>query len=222
MRKFLLTFCLFVFVPGLIWAQSHVIHGVIHVFDSIPLIGVEVTAKSSKLTVKTDSLGQFVISCNEKDKLKIKANGYYNQNVNIDPEVKLVAINMKMKPGEKQREYAIGYGHASERDRIAAISNVTNKDSDFSRYNNMYDLIRSHLGVQVIRGEVIVRGDKTFQGNNAALIVVDGALFDGEILRTMSPLDVKSISVIKDGNSAVYGSRGVNGVVIIETKKGGD
>lgn len=52
--------------------------------------------------------------------------------------------------------------------------------------------------------------------------MVDDVIVDVEFLNTLSPIQVKSISVIKDGTSAVYGSRGANGVILIETRKGGD
>ena len=68
----------------------------------------------------------------------------------------------------------------------------------------------------------IIRGTSSFHASNAALIVVDGVISDNDVLRTLSPIEVKSVDVIKDGSSAVYGSRGANGVVIIETRKGGD
>jgi TonB-dependent SusC/RagA subfamily outer membrane receptor len=51
---------------------------------------------------------------------------------------------------------------------------------------------------------------------------VDGVISDNGVLLSMSPLEVKSISVIKDGSSAIYGSRGANGVILVETRKGGD
>lgn len=87
----------------------------------------------------------------------------------------------------------------------------------------MYELIRGRFpGVDVQNGAIVMRGSKTFQGSDEALIVLDGVIADSDILRTLSPIDVKSINVIKDGSAAVYGSRGANGVVIIETKKGGD
>jgi len=87
----------------------------------------------------------------------------------------------------------------------------------------MVDLIRDHVaGVQVINGEIVIRGTKSFYGSSEALIVVDGVITDRRTLDMISPVDVKSVDVIKDGASAVYGSRGANGVIIIETKKGGE
>jgi TonB-dependent SusC/RagA subfamily outer membrane receptor len=77
-------------------------------------------------------------------------------------------------------------------------------------------------GAQVTNGEIILRGDNSFRSSSAALIVVDGVIVDYDFLNTLSPVQVKSIDAIKDGTSAIYGSRGANGVILIETKKGGD
>jgi TonB-dependent SusC/RagA subfamily outer membrane receptor len=85
----------------------------------------------------------------------------------------------------------------------------------------MYDLLQS-MGAQVAGGDIVLRGSTSFGGSSAALIVVDGGIVDGGYLRTLNPKDVKNVNLIKDGSSAVYGSRGTNGVVVIETKKGGE
>jgi TonB-dependent SusC/RagA subfamily outer membrane receptor len=76
--------------------------------------------------------------------------------------------------------------------------------------------------VQIVNGEIIIRGKNSLNSSSAALIVVDGVPSDYNVLNSIPPVQVKSINVIKDGSSAIYGSRGANGVVLIETKKGGD
>jgi TonB-dependent SusC/RagA subfamily outer membrane receptor len=204
-------------------AQDKVVHGVVHTFDSIPLIGAKVISKSTKQTVLTDSLGSFSLATESGDKLRIRAEGFFNQNVKVDEKTKFVAVNMRLKPGDKQREYAIGYGYVSEEDLTAAVNQFSTSQNDFSRYNDMFELIRGRFpGVDIQNGEIVMRGTKTFQGSDAALIILDGVVADSEILRSLSPMDVKSVNVIKDGSTAVYGSRGANGVLLIETKKGGD
>jgi TonB-dependent SusC/RagA subfamily outer membrane receptor len=186
-------------------------------------MGAEIRVKSTKLSVQTDSMGNFVVLSNPEDKLRISARGFYTQNVKIAPNIKVVAVNLKLKPGEKQRQYAIGYGYVSEEDISIAVSGLETNASSFERYNTIYDLIRGQLsGVQITNGEIIIRGAKSFQGSSAALIVVDGVIVDSDFLNSISPIEVKSIDAIKDGGSAIYGSRGANGVILIETWKGGD
>ena len=88
----------------------------------------------------------------------------------------------------------------------------------------MHDLMRGRFaGVKIeSNGDIIIRGVNSFNLSSAALIVVDGVQVDGSIMSTLAPSQVKSINVIKDGSAAIYGSRGANGVVLIETKKGID
>ncbi len=204
-------------------AQDRVIHGVVTTFDSIPLIDAEVKVKSTGQTVFTDSLGKFAVPANPGEKLKVSAQGFFNQRVKLEEKTKYAAINLKLKPGEKNREYAIGYGHVSDRDKLNALATLNNNDVDFSQYSNIYELIKGRFaGVQVINGEIIIRGINSINSSSAALIIVDGVPVSGSALNSIPPVQVKSINVIKDGSSAIYGSRGANGVVLIETKRGND
>jgi TonB-dependent SusC/RagA subfamily outer membrane receptor len=71
--------------------------------------------------------------------------------------------------------------------------------------------------VDVVNRQVIIRGSKTFYGSNEALYVVDGVIVSS--LDWISPCEIKSISILKDASAAIYGSRGANGVVMIELNK---
>nr|WP_321355132.1 TonB-dependent receptor plug domain-containing protein [uncultured Draconibacterium sp.] len=205
-------------------AQERFVQGVVTTFDSISIVGAEVIVKSSKEVVKTDTLGRFEVKVDGKDKLKISAKGFVNQNVKLEEKTKLVAVNLKLKPGDKAREYAIGYGYVKDGERLNALAQMTNDDVDFSQYTNMYDLMRGRFaGVQVQgNGDIIIRGQNSINLSSAALIIVDGMQVDNTIMNTLVPSQVKSVNVIKDGSAAIYGARGANGVVIIETKKGNE
>ncbi|WP_303919122.1 TonB-dependent receptor plug domain-containing protein [Draconibacterium sediminis] len=218
---FLALFCV---VTVNSFAQERFIQGIVTTFDSITIVGAEVMVKSSKEIVKTDSLGQFKVKIDGSDKLKVSAKGFINQNVKLDEKTKLVAVNLKLKAGEKAREYAIGYGYVKDGEKLNALAQMTSDDVDFSQYTNMYDLMRGRFaGVQVqSNGDIIIRGVNSINLSSAALIVVDGVQVDGSVMSTLVPSQVRSINIIKDGSAAIYGSRGANGVVVIETKKGLD
>jgi TonB-dependent SusC/RagA subfamily outer membrane receptor len=217
------VFCILSLISFGAYSQERIIHGRVFTFDSIPLVNTNVEVKSTKQVVKTDSLGNFSVGCNSKDVLKVSANGFYTEKVELDGKIKVAVINLKLKPGAKNREIAIGYGHVLDSEKLNAVSTLNNKDVDFSMYSNMNELIRGRFaGVQVINGEVIIRGVNSINGSSAALIVLDGVPVDNGILTTLPPIQVKSINILKDGSSAIYGSRGSNGVVLIETKKAGD
>lgn len=205
-------------------AQNRVVQGLVTTFDSIVVVGADVRVKSSKLVYKTDTLGHFSAEVLGADKLKISAMGFITNNIKLEEKTKFVAINIKLKSGEKAREYAIGYGYVKDAEKLNSVAQLTNRDVDFSQYTNMYELIRGRFsGVQVqANGDIVIRGVNSLNLSSAALIVVDGIPTDKSVLNSISPVNVSSINVIKDGSSAIYGSRGANGVVVIETKKGGE
>jgi TonB-dependent SusC/RagA subfamily outer membrane receptor len=218
--RFILTivFSAGIFISGV--AQEYTIHGVVTTFDSFPLVGVSVKAKNFKQVVLTDTLGRFSVLCKDDDVIVAKAQGYYPQKAKINPKIKVAAINLKMRPGEKNREYSVGYWTVSEKDKLDAIVGMDDQDVDFSKYSNMLELIRGRFGnVQVINNEIRIRGISTINGSNAALLILDGTPIDYSTLSNLPPRQVKSIDIIKDGSASIYGANSANGVVVIQTKK---
>ncbi len=156
--KIIIT-ALFLFAsPFLIHGQKKVIEGMVTTFDSIPLRGASIEVKSSNELVYTDSLGMFTASCLPKDRLKVSANGFSKRNVKVEDQVKYVLVNLKLLPGPKNRELAIGYGHVMDSDKLYAISNVNETDTDFSRYSNIHQILEEQFSssVQVRSGGTIV------------------------------------------------------------------
>ena len=226
-RKMLLLFVAVVFSLH-VFAQDKTLVGKVTTFDSIPLIGVDVLVKSTKLAYKTDSLGRFQVFCNPEDKLEISAKGFYSQKVKVEKAIRLIYVNLKLKKGDDNLDLAgryvnVGYGYVDSKSLLNAVSSVNKSDIDFSVYTNMFDLIQGQFpGVTVEGNRIVVRGSKTIYGteSDAALLVVDGMIVSTQDFANLSPLDVQSVDVLKDGSSSVYGSRGANGVVLVETKKG--
>ncbi|MFW6257534.1 MAG: carboxypeptidase-like regulatory domain-containing protein, partial [Prolixibacteraceae bacterium] len=185
MKKILFAsifFAFFFVLQGV--AQERVIHGIVTTFDSIPLIGAEIKVKSTKQTVQTDTLGRFSVGAENQDKLKISAEGFYNQRVKLKDNTKFAAVNLTLKPGAKNREIAIGYGHVSDREKLNAVAMMDNDDADFSQYSTIYELIKGRFaGVQVQNGEVIIRGINSINSSSAALIVLDGVPTAGHALQ---------------------------------------
>jgi len=221
-------FLIFIFVGSFVFGQDKNLVGKVTTFDSIPLIGVDVLVKSTGQTVKTDTLGRFMVFCNSEDKLEIKADGFYSQKVKVEKEIRLILVNLKLKDGDNNLEMAeryanVGYGYVNTKRLTNAISTLNSSDDDFSMYSDMYDLLRGKFsGVTVQGNEIFIRGMKTLQGveGNSALLVVDGIIVNQQDFAMLSPLDIQSVDVLKDGSSSIYGSRGANGVVLVETKKG--
>ena len=154
--------------------------------------------------------------------LKVSAKGFFSQKVKIEENIRYAAINLSMRPGEKSRQHAIGYGHVSDAGKLNAVSSSSNNDIDFSRYQDMQELIRGKFaGVQIINNEIVIRGIgiKGMSSSAGALVVINGVSRPGSAFWNMSPMQIKSINIIKDGSAAVYGINGANGVVVVETKQ---
>lgn len=228
-RNLVLFLCLVLFSFNT-FSQDKTLVGQVTTFDSIPLSGVNVWVKSTGQTTQTDSLGRFQVLCNQKDKLKFEANGFYPQKVKVGKDIRMMLVNLKLKKGDEnldmaERYVSVGYGHVNEKVLANAISSLNDREQDFSKYRDMFDLIQGQFpGVSVEGNSIVVRGTKTIYGEqgDAALLIVDGIIVTAQDFANISPLDVKSVDVLKDGSSSVYGSRGANGVVIVQTKKGND
>ena len=210
-------------LPGLIHGQKKVTEGMVTTFDSIPLRGASIEIKSSNEVVYTDSLGMFAASCLPKDRLKVRAYGFSKRNVKVENQVKYVLVNLKLLPGPKNRELAIGYGHVMDSDKLYAISNVNETDTDFSRYSSIHQILEEQFSSSVeVRsgGVIVIRNSPAIKGSNAALLIIDGKQVDEFTFANLNPVDIAGINILKDASASVYGSRGANGVVIIETKRG--
>ena len=200
--------------------QEKIIRGSITTFDTIPLIGASIKVKSTKKAVLSDTLGLFAVSCSPKDRLNVTANGFSDQKIKIDEETGYVTVNLKLKPSPKSGELAVAYGHIREEDRIDAMSHIDENDMDFSRYSNIYEIIRGRFpGVQVRGDEIIIRGVSSLYMSSAALLVVDGVVVDASFFKSIPTSDVASINILKGTDASMYGSRGANGVVIVERKR---
>ena len=111
----------------------------------------------------------------------------------------------------------IGYG-SQDRDKVTtSVSKVKVKKTDAQTYSDMYDYLRGRVaGVTVTSDKrIIIRGIGTNSDATDPLILVDGV--ETTDLSGINPTDVQSVDVIKDGSTAIYGMRGANGVIIINT-----
>lgn len=124
-------------------------------------------------------------------------------------------------------QVAIGYGKQARRTIAGAVNSITREDIARHDGRTLENLIRSRVpGAQIVRTgsgfNIMLRGPSSITGNNYALIVMDGVpLNEGSAaiaLGALQPNDIQRIDVLKDGTAAIYGIRGANGVVVIETR----
>lgn len=199
-------------------AQNRVIHGKLTAFNTYPVQNIEIISKKGKSSTISDSLGQFSIVCLEEDVIKIKPKTFEPVSKRVGPDTDSLIINLFFIDTKKNREISVGYGYVKESDLTYAISNLQMENNEYCLYTNVFDAISGRFaGVEVENGEVIIRGRNSINSSNEALYVVDGVIVSS--INWISPCEIKSISILKDSSAAAYGSRGSNGVVIIETRR---
>ena len=119
----------------------------------------------------------------------------------------------------------LGYTKESRRNSTSATSHLELEEKDNPGFNNMYEYLEGRVAGVVVTGDastgncsITIRGANSINMNNEPLILLDGQEISD--LMMVSPNDVASVDVLKDASStAIYGSRGANGVILITTKK---
>ncbi|NQU85211.1 MAG: TonB-dependent receptor plug domain-containing protein [Mariniphaga sp.] len=207
----------FLFLPT-IFAQSKFVQGKVTTFDSILLMNASIKVKSTNQVVLSDTNGYFSLICNTPDKFIISANGFVTKRFKVKKETKLVLINLQLQSNDEAQEIAIGYGHIKDREKLFAMNSLHNKEEDFSRYKDVFNIISGRFpGVEVFQGEIRIRGISSTHGNGA-LLILDGMQVNESTIRSLSTQSIKSINVLKGNAASIYGVYATNGVVVIETK----
>jgi TonB-dependent SusC/RagA subfamily outer membrane receptor len=209
-------------------AQQRVVNGHVSVFKNMNLANIVVKAKKSGSSALTDSLGNFQIVCEPKDVIVFRGKTFYSAKVKVKPTDETINVEMKFIANPENVDMAVGYGYISKENATTAYTNMTSSQEDFCSYNDIYDLISGKCaGVSVGNShflpgtdeDVTVRGVNSVNQSNP-LYVVDGVITSQ--IAQISPCAVKSISVLKDSEAAIYGASGGGGVILIETKTGKD
>jgi len=179
-------------------AQTRVVHGVLTAYNKYPVANIEVVAKKSKSSTMSDSLGNFSIVCEEKDQIKIKAETFKTVSRKIN-------------------------GFMKKKDLTFASEHMQQENNEYCNFANVYELLKGRFPGVTVDGtsgsyRVFIRGAQSINSSSEVLFVLDGS--SGANIDGLNPCNIKSISVIKDGMAAMYGTRGSNGVIVIETKRG--
>ncbi len=211
------------FLASSTYSQTRVVYGQLTAYNKYPLQNIEVKTKKSKAAVKSDSLGLFSIVCQENDVIRIRPKAFQSVSRKVGPDTDTLLINLVFINSRANRELATGYGYINQQDLSYAVSHLEQENNEFCNYENIFELIRGRFpGVTVSRnnygGAIYVRGATSINMSSEALYVVDGGVTSN--IDWIHPCDIRSIDVLKDGMTAIYGSRGASGVVVIETKRG--
>ncbi|MBS0000046.1 MAG: SusC/RagA family TonB-linked outer membrane protein [Cyclobacteriaceae bacterium] len=246
MKKLLLFFLISTFMVSFSWAQREVSGTVTGADEGLPLPGVSILIVGTTTGTVTDADGNDKLSVPSSGAtLRYSYIGYVNQEITVGNQS---VIDIVLAPDATQLQEVVVTSLGIERETKALGYSITEVDGEAlteARENNLANQLQGRVaGVNVssVSGgpasstRVIIRGNKSLQGNNQPLYVVDGIPMDnsdfgqagmwggrdeGDGMSSINPDDIESIQVLKGANAAaLYGARAANGVINITTKKG--
>ncbi len=196
--------------------------------DGEALIGVTVLVKGSTRGTVTDVEGNFAIEANKGEILVFSYTGFQPQEVVVDGQTNLT-ISLLTDDAILDEVVIVGYGTRKKSHNTGAIAQVKGAEIAAIQAARVDDALAGKLSGVLIQNQsgepgadpkIQVRAASSLSGDSNPLIVVDGFPITGS-LATVNPNDIASLEVLKDAaSSAIYGSRGANGVILITTKKG--
>ena len=225
-----LMFLLLVFVCSIgASAQSRVTGKVVDA-NGEPVIGASVMVKGTSNGVVTDLDGNYSISnVPAGASLNISYVGYRTRTVAVDGKSQL---NVTMEEDRQLLDevVVVGYGTQKRSDVTGSMVNIGEEQLNTRPVNNAFEALQGKAaGVDITTnerpgqlGSIRIRGERSIGATNAPLYVVDGVpLMSASAIETLNPRDIESIDILKDASAtAIYGSRGANGVVLVTTKQG--
>ena len=212
-----------------LFAQQPIL-GTLSTATGEPLYGATIKVKGANQSTVSDAKGQFKITASKGNVLVISFVGYETEEVVVNNQP-LVSIQMRNAAIISQNDVVvIGYGTAKKSSATGALTSISTKELKDQPVARLDQAIQGRASGVVIQnntggpnGQVTIRirGANSMIGNNDPLVVIDGILSYTTDLTSINPNDVASIEVLKDASAtAIYGSRGANGVVLVTTKTG--
>ncbi len=224
--RFLSATFLWLLGANLAMAQQAKVTGTVTDDQGDPIIGVSVIADQSANGVTTDLDGQYAILANPQGTLTFSYVGYESQTVQIQGR-STINVTMRESSNVLNEMVVVGYGLMKKSDLTGAVSSLGGKDIKEAPVSNVGQAIQGKIsGVQIIDAakpgdnvNIKIRGLGSIN-NCDPLVVIDGVPTDLG-LNSINPQDIERLDVLKDASAtAIYGSRGANGVVMITTRRG--
>ena len=195
------------------------------------LPGVNVVLKGTRQGTVTDTEGRFTIAVpGNQSVLVFSFVGYVSQEVAVGNESR-IEVTLKVDEKALEEVVVIGYGTVKQTDLTGSVASVSAKnfrDQPITRLDQAINgrvpgvMVVTNSGAPVQNVQVRIRGANSINGGNDPLYIVDGVP-NSTLFNNLDPSDVQSIEVLKDASAtAIYGSRGANGVVLVTTKRGAE
>ena len=216
--------------PLIIPQQESQVTGTVVDTNGEPLAGVNVTIDGTKSGVITDFDGNFVLPVKAGDVLLLSYVGFVAKRITVKNEKK-IHVTMTEDVQLLNEAVVIGYGTVKKTDLTGAVESFKADKLTLTSTTNAMQMLQGNVPGLYINSQnqdpgssntVLLRGVGSLSGSSEPLVVIDGLpISDMNILNTLSSSNIEQIDVLKDASAtAIYGSRGANGVIIITTKSG--
>lgn len=209
-------------------AQKKAVHGVVTDPLKDPIIGATVLIKGAKEGTVTDINGRFTIQAASNATLVISFIGYESQEIKVSNQP-VLNITLQDKSIQLNEAVVVGYGTVKRKDLTGSVAKVDIAEMNSAPVATLDQALAGRIaGVNIIaadgapgaQAQVTIRGGSLSQ-DASPLFVIDGFPMENFDMATLDPKNIESIDVLKDASSiAIYGSRGANGVIIVNTKQG--
>lgn len=208
--------------------QSHKVTGKVVDSQGEPIIGATIKEVGTSNGTITDLDGNFSFDASAKGSLEISYVGYLTQKVSFVAG-KTTQIVLQEDSRNLDEVVVVGYGSVKRSDVTGSVSSLDASSITSASQTNAIDAMQGRIsGVNITRNaarpggsySIVVRGKSSINNSNEPLWVIDGIPTTSDA-RDLNPADIEKIDVLKDASAtAIYGSRGANGVVIVTTKRG--
>jgi TonB-linked SusC/RagA family outer membrane protein len=211
-----------------LYAQQRTVSGTVTDGKGVTLPGVNIVVKGSLSGAVTDANGKFSISVPGNDAvLRATSIGYTPVEITVGDQT-VLNFTMQEEISELDEVVVVGYGTVRKRDLTGSVQSVKNEDITAIPTNNVLEVLQGKVaGLDLTKSSgqagsgvsFTIRGNRSLKASNEPLVIVDGFPYGNEV--DINPTDIESIEILKDAAStAIYGTRGANGVILITTKKG--
>lgn len=215
-------------VSAAVWAQQITVTGNVTDSEGEPVIGASVVATESGNGVVTDIDGNYTIKVNPQGQLQFSFLGYETKTVQVEGRATINVVLLES-TAMLDEVVVVGYGQMKKSDLTGAVGSMGSKDIKDVPVASIGQAMQGKLaGVQIIDAakpgdnvNIKIRGLGSTR-NCDPLVVIDGVPTDLGI-NSLNPQDIERLDVLKDASAtAIYGSRGANGVIMITTRKGAE
>lgn len=212
-----------------VFSQNLTITGkVVSADEQLPIPGATVMMKGTTTGTVTDIDGNYTLPLPQRQgTLVVSFVGYKTQEIVIDNR-SIVNVTLETDLSDLEEVIVIGYGEVKKSNVTGSIVSVDVRDLSKVPTTNVMESLQGRLpGVDITRSSgqagaginITVRGNRSLTASNSPLFIVDGIQYSN--IQDLNPNDIQSMEVLKDAAStAIYGSRGANGVIIVTTKQG--